>query len=185
MKKSITLLLILISLSAFTQEIENFSQNKEDKVSEQIIIIEPYMKLSNGAFFMDLTLVSDNPYVDYVKGFDFEWGNRYQLKVKETIFAYPPQDVSDREFELLEVILQKPSLEKFEMILINEFYLSEPVGESISKIKTGQYSYHNKMEFKVPPKLRAEFNRKMKNKIFCKGHFVFDKQGKINLVKIE
>lgn len=185
MKKSITLLLILTTLSAFTQEIEDFSLHKEDKVSEHTIIIEPYMKLSNGAFFMDLTLVSDNPYVDYVKGFDFEWGYRYQLKVKETIFAYPPQDVSDREFELIEVILQTPSLEKFEIILINELYLSEPNGKSISKIKAGLYSYHNKMEFKVPPKLRAEFDRKMKNKIYCKGHFSFDKQGEISLVRIE
>ena len=185
MKKSITFLLILITLSAFTQEIEKISNIEKDIVREQTIIIEPYMKLSNGAFFMSLTLVSDNPYVDYVKGFDFEWGYRYQLKVKETIFANPPQDVSDRTFELIEVVLQTPSLEEFEMILINEFYLSNPKEESISKIKTGLYRYHDTMEFNVPPKLRAEFDRKMKKKIFCKGHFAFDKHVKINLVRIE
>ena len=185
MKKSITFLLILITLSAFTQEIEKISNIEKDIVREQTIIIEPYMKLSNDAFFMSLTLVSDNPYVDYVMGFDFEWGNRYQLKVKETIFANPPQDVSDRTFELIEVVLQTPSLEEFEMILINEFYLSKPKEESISKIKTGLYRYHDTMEFIVPPKLRAEFDRKMKKKIYCKGHFVFDKHGKINLVRIE
>ena len=40
-------------------------------------------------------------------------------------------------------------------------------------------------EFNVTQKLREEFDRKMKKKIFCKGHFVFNKHGKINLVRIE
>jgi hypothetical protein len=185
MKKSITFLLILITLSAFTQEIEKISNIEKDIVREQTIIIEPYMKLSNDAFFMSLTLVSDNPYGDYVKGFDFEWGYRYQLKVKETIFANPPQDISNRTFELIEVVFQKPSLEEFEIILVNEFYLSNPKEKSISKIKAGLYRYHDTMEFNVPPKLRAVFDRKMKKKIFCKGYFVFEKYGKINIVRIE
>lgn len=185
MKERITILLIAFNLSAYSQEIDNITSQKEDIVSNQTIIIEPYKQLSNGAFFMDLTLVSDNPYVDYIEGFDFEWGYRYQLIVRETILANPPEDVSDRTFELIEVVLQTPAREEFEMILFNEFYLSEPTGESLSKIKAGLYRYHDKIEFKVPPKLRAEFDRKMNKKMFCKGYFCFDKHGEINLVSIE
>ena len=167
----INLLFHFIFLSAIVHAqdlVENYDYDQSDKISEKTIIIEPYLQLTNGAFFTSLTLVSDNPYVDYVKGFDFNWGIRYQLKVKERIFAMPPEDVSDREFELIEVLLQTPAKENFEMILINEFYLSEPKGESITKLKAGKYRYHDEMEFKVPPKLRTEFDRKMKLKSYCK-----------------
>ena len=171
---------------AYAQDlVENYDYDQSDKISEKTIIIEPYLQLTNGAFFTSLTLVSDNPYVDYVKGFDFNWGIRYQLKVKERIFAMPPEDMSDREFELMEVLLQTPAKDNFEMILINEFYLSEPTEESITKLKKGWYRYHNEMEFKVPPKLRAEFDRKMKKKSYCRGHFGFDKDDNIILLKIE
>ena len=186
--KKIYLLTLFVStcLFAFSQSVIDGTQQPEsDKISELSITIEPYKELSNGAFFTSLTLVSNNPYVEYVKGFDYEWGYRYQLKVKETIFANPPQDVSDRTFELIKVELQTAAREEFEMIIINEFYLSEPKGESITKIKAGLYRYHDDMEFIVPPKLRAEFDRKMKNKTFCKGYFDFDDDGKIKLLKLE
>lgn len=186
MKINLLLQLILFSAIVDSQDVvDNYDYSQSDKISEQTITIEPYLQLSNGAFFTSLTLVSDNPYVDYVKGFDFNWGIRYQLKVKERIFAMPPQDMSDREFELIEVLLQTPAKDNFEMILINEFYLSEPKGESITKLKAGRYRYHDEMEFNVPPKLRAEFDRKMKKKSYCRGYFGFDKNDNIILLKIE
>jgi len=184
MKKSIFILFIFSSILVNGQNLKTFLF-ENDIVSEHTIIVEPYKQLSNGAFFMDLTLVSDNPYVDYIQGFDFEWGYRYQLVVRETILANPPQDVSDRTYELVEVVLQTPVLEEFEMILINEIYLSEPKGESLSKIKAGLYRYHEKMEFIVPPNLRADFDRKMKKKMFCKGVFCFKKDRSIQLIKLE
>ena len=137
-------LCIFTSFFSFSQIIvEDYQDSQSDKVSELSITIEPYKKLSNGAFFTSLTLVSDNPYVEYVKGFDFE------------------------------------------MILINEFYLSEPRGESITKLKAGLYRYHDKMEFYVPPVLRADFDRKMKKKAYCKGKFSFQEDGSIHLLKLK
>jgi hypothetical protein len=187
MKKKYLLFLYLFTYTlTFSQnDIDDFIQPQNDEVNELTIIVEPYMQLSNGAFFTSLTLVSDNPYVEYINGFEFEWGYRYQLRVKETIYANPPQDASDRAFELVEVVLQTLSSKPFKMILLNEFYLSKPKGESVIKIKTGLYRYHDEMEFKVPPMLRAEFDRKMKNKTFCKGYFDFDDDGKIKLLKLE
>ena len=179
-------LCIFTSFFSFSQIIaEDYQDSQSDKVSEFSITIEPYKKLSNGAFFTSLTLVSDNPYVEYVKGFDFECGYRYQLKVKETIYANPPQDVSDRDYELIEVALQTLAYQDFEMILINEFYLSEPRGESITKLKAGLYRYHDEMEFYLPPVLRADFDRKMKKKAYCKGKFSFQEDGSINLLKLK
>jgi len=120
MKKSIFLLLASSSLFAFSQNLKSFSYEK-DIVSERTVIIEPHKQLSNGAFFMDLTLVSDNPYIDYIEGFDFEWGYRYQLVVQETIFSNPPQDASDRTFELVKVNYQiKAYEEPFTLTRINE-----------------------------------------------------------------
>lgn len=178
------LLLSLINLYSFAQEFSKEELTK-DKVSEQTIIIEPYLALTNGAFFTSLSLVSDNPYVEYVNGFNFERGYRYQLRVKETIYAYPPEDASDRSYDLIQLKYKTKSYESFEMILLNELYLSEPKKESINKLKNGLYSYHNSMNFRVPPMLRAEFDRKMKDKVYCKGYFEFDKDGNIVLTKLK
>ena len=97
----INLLFHFIFLSAIVHAqdlVENYDYDQSDKISsEKTIIIEPYLQLTNGAFFTSLTLVSDNPYVDYVKGFDFNWGIRYQLKVKKNAFLLCHQKICQIE----------------------------------------------------------------------------------------
>jgi len=181
-KKCLIALFSIVLNLTFSQPIlENKSENQKDQVNELIIIIEPYLTLTNGAFFTDLSLVANHPYVEKIKGFDFEWGYRYQLKVKETIFAEVPSDAPDRSFELIKVILQYKDQNDFELTLLNEFYLSEPKNESVIKIKSGLYSYHHNLIFKVPPRLRAIFDRKMKQKKYCKGIFGYNIKGDIIL----
>ena len=65
MKINLLLQLILFSAIVHAQDVvDNYDYSQSDKISEQTITIEPYLQLSNGAFFTSLTLVSDNPYVD-------------------------------------------------------------------------------------------------------------------------
>ena len=46
-------------------------------------------------------------YFSEVKGFTYERGHEYVLRVKRTILANPPQDASDRTYELVRILADK------------------------------------------------------------------------------
>ena len=48
-----------------------------------------------------------NLYFNEVKGFTYERGNEYVLRVKRTILANPPQDASNRTYELVRILADK------------------------------------------------------------------------------
>ena len=48
-----------------------------------------------------------NLYFSAVKGFTYERGHEYELRVKRTILANPPQDASDRTYELVRILADK------------------------------------------------------------------------------
>ena len=48
-----------------------------------------------------------NLYFSDVKGFTYERGHEYELRVKRTILANPPQDASNRTYELVRILADK------------------------------------------------------------------------------
>ena len=46
-------------------------------------------------------------YFDEIKGFTYERGHEYELRVKRTILANPPADASDRTYELVRILYDK------------------------------------------------------------------------------
>ena len=48
-----------------------------------------------------------NLYFSEVKGFTYERGHEYVLRVKRTILANPPQDASNRTYELVRILADK------------------------------------------------------------------------------
>ena len=48
-----------------------------------------------------------NLYFSDIKGFTYERGHEYELRVKRTILANPPQDASDRTYELVRILADK------------------------------------------------------------------------------
>jgi len=48
-----------------------------------------------------------NLYFSEVKGFTYERGHEYELRVKRTILANPPQDASNRTYELVRILAHK------------------------------------------------------------------------------
>ena len=51
--------------------------------------------------------VSADLYFSAVKGFTYERGHEYVLRVKRTILANPPQDASNRTYELVRILADK------------------------------------------------------------------------------
>ena len=48
-----------------------------------------------------------NLYFSEIKGFTYEKGHEYELRVKRTILANPPQDASNRTYELVRILADK------------------------------------------------------------------------------
>ena len=48
-----------------------------------------------------------NLYFSEIKGFTYERGHEYELRVKRTILANPPQDASNRTYELVRILADK------------------------------------------------------------------------------
>jgi hypothetical protein len=57
-----------------------------------------------------------NLYFSGVKGFTYERGHEYELRVMRTILANPPQDASDRTYELVRILSNKKVEEMAEPI---------------------------------------------------------------------
>ena len=144
MKQLLFSLFIVLSINTLAQ----------DKVSTEIVKIEPYKMVTNGAFFQVMVLVSpDEPSLEYISGFDFEWGYNYVVKVKKTKLAQPMMDASNTEYELIEVVSKTkadPDL-TFSLYLQRELYLGhgEENDSSIMQIDDTTYRLLNEVNFTV------------------------------------
>lgn len=136
----------------------------QDKLTDMEVYVEPYMSLSYQAFFKDLVLNSDNDYIEYISGFDFEWGYRYQLLVLERIYEEPMMDAGDREFKLLKMI-SKTRVEPeytFSMRMEKDMRLDgEDMPDAIQRMEGNYFSYTEEMTFFVPDDLLAKFEKKV------------------------
>ncbi len=111
MKTKLILLLLLSSM---------IGKSQADKT--QIITIEPYLRVTNGAFFKQMVLKSNDSNADFIQGFNFEWGYSYKLKIKIYKLKSPPEDASDTDYILAKTIskVKVPDDYQFRMMLEND-----------------------------------------------------------------
>ena len=104
-------------LAAFSLASCSSDNDNEDKV-EQVTV---YVSAETGTY---TPLFSDEPvegmliqekgntrwscvHFATITGFTYEKGNEYELLVKKTILANPPQDASNVKYELIRIVSQK------------------------------------------------------------------------------
>lgn len=159
----------------------------QDKSTVIEVNILPYKSLTNGAFFKSLSLKSDEATLDYVSGFDFEWGYNYMLRVKKTELAQPMQDASSVEYTLVKVLSKTKVSAKdtFQLLLSAEKYLGGGEEEDFVMMKAindSTYFYDDKVTIIVPPDLHERFQDVFKPNSYVSGKFVFAEGEKIRLV---
>lgn len=164
--------------------------NAQDRHEEIRITVEPYKGLAYGAFFKSLDLKTTDPSVDYISGFDFEWGKIYDLRVKKTYLAQAPMDASSITFTLLEVISQTPVDKNytFKLQLENELDLGQPENETprftLVPLADLEFRYLDEINIVVPPELFGKFSKVIYQNVSKKGSFKFLSPGKILLVDL-
>ena len=175
MKSLVISFLLFSSLCGVTQDVSK----------KMVIEVSPYKKVSNGAFFQVITLHSPDCYVEYLDGFDFEWGYIYDLKVKETHLASPPEDGSSYRYELIEVISKTavPTNYTFQMILSRDLYLGHG-SDQVSNFKVvndSTYRYMDEINIEFTSEQAHLFDNIIKNDKYLRGTFTFINSNTIRL----
>ncbi len=73
MKSLTTYFLIIISITSYSQTI-----------TDKVITLDPYLSFQNYEHFQRLTLSSPDSPIEYLDGFEFSWGYKYELSIRET-----------------------------------------------------------------------------------------------------
>lgn len=177
MKSELILLLLVCSMTGS-------SQNEKTR----IVAVEPYMHVTHGAFFKQLTLCSKDGDIDFIQGFEYEWGYFYELKIAERKIKQPPADASDTEYILLKILSKRkvPENYQFKLLLDKDLYLGpgEPVS-TFKPINDSTYLYFDQIAIEVDPTLRKAFGKIMFEGDVRYGQCEFISTNKIKLIKLD
>lgn len=161
-------------------------------VSIQTITIEPHLSLQNYEHFKRLVLNSTDSEVEYIEGFDFEWGFKYQLKVKVNELIPEMSDGTKYEFEIDQIISKTKisSSTEFKLFIDPQVYYNDYEAEdgeknqSLKFLGNYTYLYFDEVEIEVPKKLKDKFQKIATGKIGKRGKFIFINKKRIRLVSI-
>ena len=176
-----TVLLILF-VGLFTI---SFAQ-KKDRVDQITVTIEPYKRATNGAFYTFLALKCSDRGVEYIDGFDFEWGYFYELELKRTKLAQPMEDAGDTDYHLIKIISKKAVADSttFKTHLNGWVQLAPNIKDDTGAFtfnNDGTCTYLGEMTFNYANKFEEKLRALNKAKGYKKGTFMFLK-GEIHLI---
>lgn len=160
-------------------------------VTKKEVTIDPYLSFQNYEHFKRLTLSSPDSSIEYVDGFEFDWGYKYALSVQEIALKYTLSDGTKYDYSLDEIIskTKMPDAAQFELYLDPERYYykvdsSEQAQNSTLKKRTDStFLYFDKVEILVPEHFRKEFDAILKGKTAI-GTFLFIDEKRIKLIKL-
>ena len=143
------------------------------------------MHLTYDAFFKKLSMSSSVGEIGNIEGFNFEWGNRYNLVVEKAILKNPPEDGSIVEFRLISKTKVDSSFH-FLLKLENELYLGPGEQEStFRKIDETTYFYFQSVKILFAPKFRAVAEKVIMEGQSIQGVFLFNRDGSITMVGVK
>ncbi|MFT6138744.1 MAG: hypothetical protein ACJAV5_001941 [Vicingaceae bacterium] len=179
--------LFLIHIIAFIS-ISSFGQT----VSDRTITINPSLSFQNYKHFKRLILNSPDSPIEYLDGFNFEWGYTYKVSVRETKLKSTLSDGSEYEYGLNHVISKTkvPDTAQFKLFLDQSRYYhkidssEQSINIILKLINDSTYIYFDKVEIEVPENLKMIFNQIVDGKTSRVGHFMFINEKRIRLVHL-
>ena len=155
------------------------------------ITVEPYMYTENYEHFKRLVLESKDSKVNYINGFDFEWGYYYTLEVEENYIGQM-SDGTNYEYNLIKII----SKEKVDDTLVFQMFI-DPLryykileedyvnNYTLNQINDSTFIYMDNVEIEIPQKYLDVFKKNTENKIGFSGNFKFIKGNRIRLLSFK
>ena len=160
----------------------------QDKVDEISVTIEPYKTATNGAFYTFLALKCSDRSVEYIDGFDFEWGYNYELELKRIKRAQPMEDAGDTDYDLKKIISKKAVADSitFKTLLVGWVQLAPNIEDDQGAFafnNDGTCTYLGEMTFKYTNEFEMKLRALNKSEGYKKGVFMF-LNGEIHLISL-
>ena len=181
MKTILSYLLVFLCLNSFGQT-----------VSDKTITINPSLSFQNYEHFKRLTLNSPDSPIEYLDGFDFEWGYIYKLSIRETKLEYTLSDGTQYDYALNHIISKTkvPDSTQFKLFLDPSLYYNvvdsseQEINKTLKLINDSLYLYFDEVEIEVPANLKISFKQIAEEKVSSLDHFIFIDKKRIKLVHL-
>ena len=155
------------------------------------INVKPHKVHQNYEHFKRLVLDSPDSEAEYIKGFDFEWGYAYKLKVKETKIG-PLPDGTNFEYSLVKIVKKEKVSDTINFLLVIDplvryTKLDEDGIEnfSLKKTDTYEYLYMDEVYIEVPENLNQTFLDLVEKEMSFLAKFNYISNKKIRLISFK
>jgi hypothetical protein len=153
------------------------------------LIASSSLSFQNYEHFKRLTLSSP---VEYLGGFNFEWGYTYRVNVKETKLRFSLLDGKQYDYVLNHVVSKTKVHDSTQFKLLIDpsrcYHLVDSseqlVNNTLKLINNSTYNYFDKVEIEVPDSLKIIFNQIVEGKTLRLGYFIFINEKRIRLVHL-
>lgn len=167
-------------------------QAKCQNVFTKTITVEPYLAVQNYEHYRRFVLNTSIPEIEFIDGFDFDWGYTYRLKVSVTELKPELSDGTRFKVALLNVISKTkvPDSTEFRLFIHPDLYYyqlppeEELQNTALMKLDDSTYLYFSGVEIEVPENLRNQFHEFTIGHIGKLGEFRFVNSKRIKLVGI-
>ena len=155
------------------------------------INVKPHMVHQNYEHFKRLVLDSPDSEAEYIKGFDFEWGYAYKLKVKETKIG-PLSDGTNFEYSLVKIVKKEKVSDTINFLLVIDPLVrytkldeDEIENFSLKKTDTYEYLYMDEIYIEVPENLNQKFLDLVEKEMSFLAKFNYISSKKIRLISFK
>ena len=176
-------LLFLIFLSTLQNAL---AQNMVIKT----ITVEPYMRTQNYEHFKRMVLNSSDSQAQYIEGFEFDWGYRYSLRVKQTTIG-PLSDGTLYDYSLIETISKTKVADSTTFTMSVDplrYYENQadiPSNSTLKILNDSTYLYMDLVELEIPQQEQSRFRTNNDNGVPFVGDFHFVNERRIRLIQIK
>jgi len=158
--------------------------------TERIVHIDAQLEHQNYEHFKRLVLSSPDSEVEYLEGFEFDWGYAYTVSVLETQLAHPLSDGTRYTFEYKSTVSKTKMADscRFQLFLAPSIYYDgdatvEPSeNKSFQMVNDSVFLYFGRVEIEVPKEQMATFHEAVLNGFGRMGQFAFIRGNRIRLM---
>lgn len=158
---------------------------------EKTITVDSYKSVEYYEHFKRLTLNTSDPNVEFIDGFQFEWGYTYQLKIRETKLKEDLSDGTQYTHELIEVVNKTlaPGTSTFKLLLDGNRYYHQILPKEMDEARTldvkdeNVFLYFDEIEIVVPSEYLETFRKIVSGQATQRGLFEHEGPHRIRLIK--
>lgn len=160
-------------------------------ISTKTITVEPNLSFQNYEHFKRLVLDSPDSDTEHIAGFEFDWGYRYKLEVKETKLTSSLSDGTQFEYELISILekTKVPNTTTFKLFIEpNRYYYqlaqNDTSNSTLNQLNDSLYLYFEKVEIVVPTNLQVPFEKTISSGKGRQGTFQYLNNKRIRLIAL-